>query len=177
MNNERGRAGFCVGRGDALSSMGACTSAAPPSTYLFISSATFSKEMCLSQHLSLSFPFSCVDLLALKWLDVVTTELPNLMTDAVSVDRHGIVYSKRSVILTWAVAAFHNTTLCAHFLRGWLSNNTSPTRQTWQIIYRLLQLSRKWESFELRVPFYIFSYKRLDHLLLFWYSFMIRGHF
>lgn len=47
---------------------------------------------------------------------MVTTEQPSLMTDSASVDSQGIVYSKRSVILTRGIAAIHNAALCVHSL-------------------------------------------------------------
>lgn len=62
----------------------------------FLLTVFFLANMFWSQHLTLSFAFSCVDVSA----DMITTEQPNPMTDSESVDSQGIVYCKRSVILT-----------------------------------------------------------------------------
>lgn len=52
----------------------------------------------------LTIPFAwCWCLSFSKSTDVVTTEQPHLMSDSVHVDSLAIVYSKRSVILSWGI--------------------------------------------------------------------------
>lgn len=57
-------------------------------------------NMFWPKHLTPSFAVSCVDVVAFKSVDLVTTEHQNVMTDSASVDSKVIVSSKRSVILT-----------------------------------------------------------------------------